>query len=241
MTRGSPLDVEGMRFGRLTAIRVVHEGDKRKWRCTCDCGNETSVIATNLMNGNTKSCGCLHKELSKFQPGCKCGSLLVIRRSKENASGNRAQWECLCDCGNEITVTARILKSQHKSCGCKNNTLPPHGAARNKINAGYRRNSKQRGHSFELSAEESEKLFAGDCFYCGRKPHRTYRLTWGRNNRESAFTYNGIDRVDNSRGYTTDNVVSCCKDCNIAKGEKTHTEFLEWVASVYNHSIKRGE
>ena len=31
-----------------------------KWKCKCDCGNFTNVITTRLINGTTKSCGCLH-------------------------------------------------------------------------------------------------------------------------------------------------------------------------------------
>ena len=30
----------------------------RKVRCRCDCGNETSVMLTNLKTGKTSSCGC---------------------------------------------------------------------------------------------------------------------------------------------------------------------------------------
>ena len=53
----------GKRFGRLT---VVAETQSRKgramWICRCDCGQLTTVYGVNLRNGNTRSCGCLHKE-----------------------------------------------------------------------------------------------------------------------------------------------------------------------------------
>src|SRR5262249_1914736 len=39
-----------------------------KWRCHCDCGNETEVQRTSLVSGATRSCGCLFKEVM-FQ-GC---------------------------------------------------------------------------------------------------------------------------------------------------------------------------
>lgn len=57
--------IEGQRFGRLTAVKRVGtqiqgNGDKKSlWLCICDCGTEIEVIAKNLLNGNTKSCGCL--------------------------------------------------------------------------------------------------------------------------------------------------------------------------------------
>ena len=61
-------DLTGQRFGRLVAIRRVTEtGDKRPmWLCRCDCGNECTIGRYDLESGNTKSCGCLSKELSKL-------------------------------------------------------------------------------------------------------------------------------------------------------------------------------
>jgi hypothetical protein len=55
---GKLLDLAGQKFNRLTAIERI-DG---KWLCICDCGRITKVEAWRLNNGNTKSCGCLHKE-----------------------------------------------------------------------------------------------------------------------------------------------------------------------------------
>ena len=44
--------------------------------------------------------------------------------------------------------------------------------------------------------------------------------------------------IDSSKGYTKDNVVSCCKDCNYSKRTMSQEDFLTWVERVYNHSIK---
>lgn len=54
-------DLTGQNFGRLTAIKYL---GGRKWRCKCECGNVIDVFTNNLTRGNTKSCGCLNKELS---------------------------------------------------------------------------------------------------------------------------------------------------------------------------------
>ena len=61
------LDLTGERFGRLTVIDCVGT-DKRyhkKWKCRCDCGNEIIVLSTNLLTGQTKSCGCWRSDLAK--------------------------------------------------------------------------------------------------------------------------------------------------------------------------------
>lgn len=64
------LDLQGKKFGRLTAInidKIVYKeprslGSVIYWNCKCDCGNTVSVRTHNLINGITKSCGCLQKE-----------------------------------------------------------------------------------------------------------------------------------------------------------------------------------
>lgn len=59
-------DLTGRRFGRLTAIERVPDPDARRpmWWCQCDCGNETTVMSTDLTMGCVKSCGCLQHEVS---------------------------------------------------------------------------------------------------------------------------------------------------------------------------------
>lgn len=62
-----PYNLEGQRFGRLTAIEICGRSKSKKvlWRCSCDCGNETIVSSCHLMSGHTKSCGCYASERAK--------------------------------------------------------------------------------------------------------------------------------------------------------------------------------
>jgi hypothetical protein len=53
-------------FGRLT---IIAEEGTDKWRrrlvkCLCDCGKDTIVRFYSLKSGNTRSCGCLFKEIN---------------------------------------------------------------------------------------------------------------------------------------------------------------------------------
>lgn len=57
-------EIPKMKFGRLKPIKRIEGSGRAKWLCKCDCGNETVVIQKNLCNGNTKSCGCLAREMS---------------------------------------------------------------------------------------------------------------------------------------------------------------------------------
>lgn len=61
------IDIAGQRFGRLVAIRFLgsrlHDGS-RCYECHCDCG-EVLILETNrLRSGNTRSCGCLRREIT---------------------------------------------------------------------------------------------------------------------------------------------------------------------------------
>lgn len=58
-------DMAGQTFGRLTAIECVgRRGRKALWRCHCSCGAIVDVVGYSLRLGDSKSCGCLKKELT---------------------------------------------------------------------------------------------------------------------------------------------------------------------------------
>ena len=62
--------------------------------------------------------------------GKKFNRLTIVSRAKNE--GTRASWNCKCDCGNEITVNGKKLRSGHTgSCGCyrKEVTCPQQGKA----------------------------------------------------------------------------------------------------------------
>lgn len=52
---------EGDRFSRWT---VLDASDRSSIRCRCECGTESGVTASNLVQGYSQSCGCLRNEQS---------------------------------------------------------------------------------------------------------------------------------------------------------------------------------
>ena len=65
----------GQKFERLLVIAEAEPvGTRRRaaWLCQCDCGNQKIVKADELKSGDTKSCGCLNKELN-VERGRKMG------------------------------------------------------------------------------------------------------------------------------------------------------------------------
>jgi len=57
----------GQEFGYLKVIGFSHtaEGSNSYWNCKCDCGNITKVSRSNLLAGNSRSCGCHADELQE--------------------------------------------------------------------------------------------------------------------------------------------------------------------------------
>lgn len=56
----------GKRFGRLLVTDVFRSTRSgRMWQCVCDCGTTSFVRAGNLRRGQTKSCGCIAREMGR--------------------------------------------------------------------------------------------------------------------------------------------------------------------------------
>lgn len=75
-------DIIGSRFGRLVVLnRIKTRGIKNSvYECQCDCGNVSQVNRPSLIQGQTKSCGCLQPESvrEKKEKSCKeCGNIYV--------------------------------------------------------------------------------------------------------------------------------------------------------------------
>lgn len=64
--KGTPRDLTGQTFGRLTALEPVNKTKSGNyiWNCSCSCGNLHSAASSALVEGTTKSCGCYAKEIS---------------------------------------------------------------------------------------------------------------------------------------------------------------------------------
>jgi hypothetical protein len=96
-----------------------------------------------------------------------------------------------------------------------------------------KKNAALREILWELTDEEARQMIIGECRYCGC-PSKVPII---RDGKRSQLGVHGIDRVDNSLGYTTGNCVTCCLACNRAKSEMTLDEFKCWITRVYSHTI----
>ena len=56
----------GLTYGRLTVIREAgSKGGHKRVLCKCVCGNEKAVDVRFILSGNTKSCGCLNRDVAR--------------------------------------------------------------------------------------------------------------------------------------------------------------------------------
>lgn len=164
--------------------------------------------------------------------GKKFGKLTVLNRT--GSARGWAVWNCICDCGNYIEKSWNQLTSKGATnCGCV-----PRGQKSVQISGAkhiyrhYERSAAKRGYPFEISLEEFTLFLFQPCFYCGRAPANQATLLC---RQKRKFIYQGLDRINNNNGYTPDNLVSCCIDCNRAKSNLTQDEFLLWINTAYNH------
>ena len=56
------MKIKKKKYGRLT-ILDNESPVSEKVRCKCECGKTVRIVYGSLRRGNTKSCGCLRKEL----------------------------------------------------------------------------------------------------------------------------------------------------------------------------------
>lgn len=230
------INLIGKRFGKLIVVGKsgVNKHGNTLWICRCDCGNDSIVSNNNLQSGNTKSCGCLRRanlnnafKAIPIEIGTRYGKLIVVKYAGRGKSGE-ILWYCRCDCGKQkITSSSSLKQGQVKSCGCLRKFHRGQSAF-NAILHDMKKEAKRRNHKWGLSIIQFKELINSPCAYCGMPPSNIKRSPC----LNGSYTYSGIDRIDNDKGYTTDNVAPCCIICNKGKMTKSLSEFIEWIKTI---------
>lgn len=172
--------------------------------------------------------------------GQQFGRLTVLRYNFSDKQG-KAHWFCQCSCGKQKTIGASNLHGGTKSCGCLRKELiskPPGIAMANERFSALKHNASVRGLECSITKEYFLLKTQENCFYCGASP---VELPMNRKvRRNGQWTAHGLDRVNNQLGYHENNLVSCCKHCNIAKHKMSQDEFIRLAHSIAElHPIPR--
>lgn len=219
----------GTRFHRLVSVGMVYRDKGESFlRCECDCGNHKSVRTEHLIAGRVRSCGCLQKDAVKKRAialvGVTIGRLTVI---EPVVVSGQERFRCLCACGNERVIgRAALLGGNTLSCGCRRLEAVRESAARRSV--GYedlagaywnslRAGAQSRSLEFSCDIREAWDLFVSQNRLCAltgvpislRKPRTA-----------------SCDRIDPSRGYTSDNIQWVHKRINLMKWDSAQEDFI---------------
>jgi hypothetical protein len=94
----------------------------------------------------------------------------------------------------------------------------------NKRYNSYQNRAIQKGLDFVLSKDEFDVISSNSCYLCNKGCSSTH--------------HNGLDRIDNSKGYIEDNVKSCCGGCNFMKRDYSVEDIFDKFITIYNFNIQ---
>ena len=70
----------GARFNRLTAIRCAGSNSGHMWLFECTCGKRKKISVSQVVRGDSVSCGCYRRERSTKHGACKRSASPTIKR-----------------------------------------------------------------------------------------------------------------------------------------------------------------
>jgi hypothetical protein len=129
------------------------------------------------------------------------------------------------DCGGtsicEHNRQRNVCKNCHGSQICKHNRLRSYCKICRPIGAydKYKRHAEDAKLPFLITFEQYQEIVVKPCKYCGADKEP-----------------NGMDKVIPEKGYTLENVVSCCWPCNKMKNNYSVVEFLSHIKRIAEYS-----
>lgn len=140
------IDLSGMEFGRLLVIKDAGKRNANKkiiYLCKCNCGNVVEVAGQELKKGDTKSCGCLRKEMmtthNSYQTRLyKIWAGMISRCYCETATGYKhygargikvceewrkfetfSEWSCESGYKDDLTIERKNVNGDYCPENCK--------------------------------------------------------------------------------------------------------------------------
>ena len=121
-----------------------------------------------------------------------------------------------------MTKRKRKQPKEQTSRAQKKYRSTPHGRYVISTHSGLRK-----GLGFDLTESQYDTLMIQPCYYC---------------NGSLGSTGLGLDRINNSIGYTLTNVLPCCKDCNRTRGDRFSVdETKAMIDFIKEYRLKHGK
>jgi len=236
---GAFIDLTGQKFGKLTVLRNLTKRTKNNsgptvWLCQCDCGIVKNIRYSGLVRGSSSSCGS-HTCRPNFKDltGQKFERLTVIKMSTKKGKRGSAYWECVCDCGNLVTIFGASMScGKTRSCGCVKHSKQ-YETIKNLHYRMHLIHAKENNVVSYLSKEEYVQIASQRCHYCNL-------IDIKKNNRTKVtIELNGVDRKNNELYYKIENALPCCKNCNFMKRNTPYGIFVSSIKSIYLNIFKK--
>lgn len=185
------------------------------------------------------------KKHSNISIGQVFGQLTVIAFSERTNAKKVSFVFCNCSCGfkNKEFSSRALISRNTRSCGCSRRK-PERESLLIRFERDYKINARNRNLEWQLSTIEFREISKLNCYWCDEIPKkRSYakslrkkdQTIWALN---QYIIVNGLDRLNNSLGYTKDNCVPCCTICNNMKKTHMPNEFLDHIRKIYEFKSK---
>ena len=224
---------ESTRFCKKHERDMYYIEEKEKNIKYCDIARGCFAIC----KGPNKSCDeCLEQQRTKDK--IRFDNRKILQNALKSVSSDKRI--CL-DCGKEFTKYLTKNNQDSKRCSGCNTTVVNQDKKRpirqrnfkeemnkNKVRyyKEYINGALKREYEFLLNFEEFSTIVDKECFYCKHK---------------IAQEINGIDRINNSKGYTKENTVPCCEMCNRIKYIYHPLFFLKKCKIIGNSTLPNKE
>lgn len=118
----------------------------------------------------------------------------------------------------------------------------PLGSSISNVHSIYKSHDRRMNRENNIPICHFYELTQLNCFYCNGAPQNKTSVSNPNcsdiRRNSSIFIYNGIDRIDSSKGHTLDNSVTSCFTCNRMKSNYEISGFIDWVTKIYTNLHK---
>ena len=204
------------------------------------CGTIKTVVDKPTIGCKEGPCNVSWKDWT----GHRFGKLVALeyvpipntRKTKWNRKF-KWYWKCRCDCGHiYYKDTHDLVVAGHTECGycarkrvADKNTLPNDLSKWHREYRVCKKNALTRNYAFELTFEQFRHICESPCYFCGAEPSK----------HSSGLMKNGVDRFNNSEGYTEANCVPCCGMCNTIKLDYNYEQLIQHLKQMIKIHEKR--
>lgn len=251
------IDRTNFKYGDRKVIEYAgHNGKHALWFVQCKCGKIDKISSSHINNSvnsnkglRCRQCGNARQSIIQRQAqptfhylGQDIGLYIIIEQLAYKKQQNKLIncWRIKCkNCSKIRDVTINQLIGIRSRIYCNNCHNAPQGeSGLKRLFYVYNKSAKGRHYDFNLAINEFKTLTSNNCHYCGLSPTQIMRCKiYNKINEWQTYIYNGIDRIDNTKGYILDNCVTCCKICNLAKGSMLYSEFIDYLNRICQYRL----